>query len=115
MYACVRPIERATGGAREWIRKLLCFLRNLVVPEFRDAHCVGRRAVICQDATGALSPVMTDSWTTCDAFDHLAVTGTRPQSSAGYRLHALCFGPGPENCLADGFLDTGPWGLSDRR
>src|SRR5271156_4207887 len=42
----------ARCGSREWIRKVLCFPRNLVVPELHDAHGVGRLAVICQDEFG---------------------------------------------------------------
>src|SRR5271167_2406361 len=29
----------APCGSHEWIRKVLCFPRNLVVPELHDAHC----------------------------------------------------------------------------
>jgi hypothetical protein len=36
----------------EWIRKVLGFPRNLVVPEHRDADGVGRLAVISQDEFG---------------------------------------------------------------
>src|ERR1700691_622603 len=42
----------APCGSHEWIRKVLCFPRNLVVPEFHDAHGVGRLAVICYDQFG---------------------------------------------------------------
>src|SRR6202050_3260404 len=42
----------APCGSREWIRKVLCFPRNLVVPELHDAHGVGWLAVICQDEFG---------------------------------------------------------------
>src|SRR5262249_10366914 len=51
MCPSVRPIERA-WGSHERIRKVLCFPRNLVVPELHDAHGVGRLAVICQDEFG---------------------------------------------------------------
>src|SRR6516165_752188 len=42
----------APCGSHERIRKILCFPRNLVVPELHDAHGVGRLAVICQDEFG---------------------------------------------------------------
>jgi hypothetical protein len=42
----------APGGSHEWIRKILCFPRNLVAPELHDAHGVGRLAIICQDEFG---------------------------------------------------------------
>ena len=42
----------APWGSREWFRKVLCFPRNLVVPELHDAHGVGRLAVIRQDEFG---------------------------------------------------------------
>src|SRR5215472_3605522 len=42
----------APCGSHEWIRKVLCFPRNLVAPELHDAHGVGRLAVICQDEFG---------------------------------------------------------------
>src|ERR1700730_3762482 len=48
---CVHPFDplSAPCGGPEWIRKVLCFPRNLVVPELHDADGVGRLAVICQD------------------------------------------------------------------
>src|ERR1700735_1935408 len=48
---CGHPFDplSAECGSREWIRKVLCFSRNLVAPELHDAHGVGRLAVICQD------------------------------------------------------------------
>src|ERR1041384_1562885 len=48
---CVHPFDplSAECGSHEWIRKVLCFPRNLVVPELHDAHGVGRLAVIRQD------------------------------------------------------------------
>src|SRR5271154_4434193 len=48
---CVHPFDplSAECGSHEWIRKVLCFPRNLVAPELHDAHGVGRLAVICQD------------------------------------------------------------------
>src|SRR6201993_4607542 len=51
---CVHPFDplSARWGSHEWIRKVLCFPRNLVVPELHDAHRVGRLAVICQDEFG---------------------------------------------------------------
>src|ERR1700683_5006291 len=51
---CVYPFDplSAPSGSREWIRKVLCFPRNLVAPEFHDAHGIGRLAVICQDEFG---------------------------------------------------------------
>src|SRR5580658_605473 len=51
---CVHPFDplSAPCGSHEWIRKVLCFPRNLVVPELHDAHGVGRLAVICQDEFG---------------------------------------------------------------
>src|SRR6476660_2618973 len=42
----------AECGSHEWIRKVMCFPRNLVAPELHDAHGVGRLAVICQDEFG---------------------------------------------------------------
>src|SRR5690349_16996663 len=51
---CVHPFDplNARRGSHEWIRKVLCFPRNLVAPELHDAHGVGRLAVICQDEFG---------------------------------------------------------------
>src|SRR5579864_5073801 len=51
---CVHPFDPLSAGCgrHEWIRKVLCFPRNLVVPELHDAHGVGRLAVICQDEFG---------------------------------------------------------------
>src|SRR6476646_9414588 len=51
---CVHPFDplSAPRGSHEWIRKVLCFPRNLVIPELHDAHGVGRLAVICQDEFG---------------------------------------------------------------
>src|SRR5271170_3820095 len=42
----------APCGSHEWIRKVLCFPRNLVAHELHDAHVVGRLAVICQGELG---------------------------------------------------------------
>src|ERR1700687_4462149 len=51
---CVHPLDplSAPRGSQEWIRKVLCFARNLVAPELHDAHGVGRLAVISQDEFG---------------------------------------------------------------
>src|SRR5277367_312604 len=51
---CVHPFDplSARCGSREWIRKVLCFPRNLVARELHDAHGVGRLAIICQDEFG---------------------------------------------------------------
>ena len=51
---CVHPFDplSAKCGGREWIRKVLCFPRNLVALELHDAHRVGRLAVICQNEFG---------------------------------------------------------------
>src|ERR1700739_2821809 len=51
---CVHPFDplSAPCGSHEWIRKVLCFARNLAVPELHDAHGVGRLAVIRQDQFG---------------------------------------------------------------
>src|SRR4249920_656265 len=51
---CVHPFDplSAPCGSHEWIRKVLCFPRHLVVREFHDAHGVGRLAVICQGEFG---------------------------------------------------------------
>src|SRR5215831_9533680 len=51
---CVHPFDPlgAPGGSHEWIRKILCFPRNLVAAELHDAHGVGRLAVIGQDEFG---------------------------------------------------------------
>jgi len=50
----VHPFDpsRAKCGSHEWIRKVLCFPRNLGAPELHDADGVGRLAVICQDEFG---------------------------------------------------------------
>src|ERR1700693_5782306 len=54
LRVCIHPFDplSARCGSREWIRKVLCFPRNLVAPELHDAHGVGRLAVICQDEFG---------------------------------------------------------------
>src|SRR5271169_5602805 len=54
MVLCVHPFDPLSTrcGSHEWIRKVLCFPRNLVVPELHDAHGVGRLAVIRQDEFG---------------------------------------------------------------
>src|ERR1700722_14970588 len=51
---CLHPFDplSAPCGSYEWIRKVLCFPRNLVAPELHDAHGVGGPAVICQDEFG---------------------------------------------------------------
>src|SRR5271165_1762918 len=51
---CVHPFDplSAPCGSNEWICKVLCFPRNLVVPELHDAHGEGRLAVIGQDEFG---------------------------------------------------------------
>src|SRR5579863_4425324 len=51
---CLYPFDplSAPCGSHEWIRKVLCFPRNLVVLELHDAHGVGRLAVIGQDQFG---------------------------------------------------------------
>src|SRR5215469_2715170 len=51
---CVHPFDplSAPCGSHEWIGKVLCFPRNLFVPELHDAHGVGRLAVIFQDEFG---------------------------------------------------------------
>src|SRR3954469_24470544 len=52
-YVSIRSTHlSARCGSHEWIGKVLCFPRNLVVPEFHDADGVGRLAVICQDEFG---------------------------------------------------------------
>jgi hypothetical protein len=53
---CVHPFDplSARCGSHEWIRKVLCFQRNLVVLELHDAHGVGRLAVICYDQVADL-------------------------------------------------------------
>jgi len=45
---CVHPFDplSAPWGSHEWIGKVLCFPRNLVVPELYDAHGVGRKRQI---------------------------------------------------------------------
>jgi hypothetical protein len=50
----VHPFDPLSTRCRrhEWIRKVLCFPHNLVVPELHDAHGVGRLAVIGQDKFG---------------------------------------------------------------
>src|SRR5579862_3718677 len=50
----VHPFDplSAPCGRHEWIRKILGFPRNLVVPELHDTHGVGRFAVISQDKLG---------------------------------------------------------------
>src|SRR4029077_11147959 len=42
----------ARCGSHEWIRKVLCFSRDLDAVELHDAHGVRRLAVICQDELG---------------------------------------------------------------
>src|SRR3984885_14710095 len=51
---CVHPFDplSAECGSHEWIRKVLCFPRNLIALELHDAHGVGRLTVICQDEFG---------------------------------------------------------------
>src|ERR1700733_1840547 len=51
---CVHPFDplSARCGSHKWIRKVLCFPRNLVVPELHDAHGVGRLTVIRYDQFG---------------------------------------------------------------
>src|SRR5271170_7642518 len=60
---CVHPFDppRAKCRSHEWIRKVLCFPRDLVVPELHDAHSVGRLAVICQDEFGDPKITATDN------------------------------------------------------
>src|SRR5271170_670996 len=50
----VHPFDQLSPpcGSHEWIRKVLCFPRNLVVLELHDAHGVGWLSVICQDEFG---------------------------------------------------------------
>src|SRR5208282_2969000 len=50
----VHPFDQLSApcGSHEWIRKVLCFPRNLVTTELHDAHGVRRLAVICQDEFG---------------------------------------------------------------
>src|SRR5215469_4141207 len=54
---CVHPLDPLSAGCRshKWIRKVLCFARNLVALELHDAHCVRRLAVVCQDEFGDLN------------------------------------------------------------
>src|ERR1700724_3534087 len=51
---CVHPFDplSAPCGGHECIRKVLCFPRNLVIPELHDAHGVGRLAIISYDQFG---------------------------------------------------------------
>src|ERR1700728_4135909 len=51
---CVHPFDPLSTprGSHEWVRKVLCFPRNLVAPELHDAHGVGRLAVICEHKFG---------------------------------------------------------------
>src|ERR1700752_3499944 len=51
---CVHPFDPLSARYRshEWIRKVLCFPRNLAAAELHDAHRVGRLAVIRQDEFG---------------------------------------------------------------
>src|SRR5580700_11080876 len=51
---CVHPFDPLSARCRshEWIRKVLCFPCNLVVPELHDAHGAGWLAVICYDQFG---------------------------------------------------------------
>src|ERR1700674_3778505 len=59
---CVHPFDplSAECGSHEWIRKVLCFARNLDAAELHDAHGVGRLGVICQDEFGDPKIVATD-------------------------------------------------------
>src|SRR5437773_748789 len=47
----VHPFDplSARCGSHERIGKVLCFLSNLVAPEFHDAHGAGRLAILGQD------------------------------------------------------------------
>ena len=51
---CVHPFDplSAECESHKWIRKVLCFPRNLVALELHDAHGVGRLTVVCQDEFG---------------------------------------------------------------
>src|SRR6202040_4141453 len=51
---CVHPFDplSAPRGSHEWICKVLCFPRNLVVPELHDAQGVSRFAVMGRDELG---------------------------------------------------------------
>ena len=51
---CVHAFDPSSAkcGSHEWIRKVLCFPRNLVAAELHDAHGVGRLAVIREDEFG---------------------------------------------------------------
>src|SRR5215471_3298386 len=74
---CVHPFDplSAPWGSHERIRKVLCFPRNLVVPELHDAHGVGRLAVICQDEFG--DPKITAANNSSDSKPFFArLTGT---------------------------------------
>jgi len=83
---CVHPFDplSASCGSHEWIRKVLCFPRNLIVPELHDAHGVGRLAVICQDELG--DPTLTaandssDSKSLVRSRSELTNSGTAAQS-----------------------------------
>src|SRR5476649_920943 len=73
----VHPFDplSAPCGSHEWIRKVLCFPRNLVVFELHDAHGVGRLAVICQDEFG--HPKLTAANDSSDSKSFFAqLTGT---------------------------------------
>ena len=51
---CVHPFDQLSApcGSLEWIRKVLCFPRYLVILELHDAHGIGWLAVIGQDVFG---------------------------------------------------------------
>src|SRR6202046_155026 len=75
--SCLHPCDPLSAPLRshEWIRKVLCFPRNLVAPELHDAHGVGRLAVICQDEFG--DPKITAANNSADSKPLLArLTGT---------------------------------------
>jgi hypothetical protein len=51
VFLSVHPFDPlgAPCWSKEWIRKVLCFPRNLIVPEFHDADGTGGPGVICYD------------------------------------------------------------------
>jgi hypothetical protein len=115
---CVHPFDplSAPCGSREWIRKVLCFPRNLVVLELHDAHRVGRLPVICQDEFG--DPKITAANDSSDTFgstdDRLRLVVDR-QSTARHALVDGIFGYGTaeppshrlHRCMAE-LCDLGP-------
>jgi hypothetical protein len=80
----------ARCGCHEWIRKVLCFPRNLVAPELHDAHGVGRLAVIGQDEFS--DPKIADASDSSDSkplFARLTSLVAKPESIVALQFEPL--------------------------